>query len=248
MGDEGERANLDWSLIPQLLKDALASKGHLAVAISPFLTVEEAYLLASFIRSVDEQAIVGVGPVPEVGEDESFPNGFTIRSEKAPNRRGVTHVVAHWDATALDFESFLERVAMERPSGIWFAGGYPAPMIAADQVARMRTARLLVVQDLFPSELTDVADFVLPAAAYPERTGSFVNHNDRLQSFEWAIRPPSGVMTEGQLLWKMTGRGGMYRGPEILREVARSISNFSAASDAVPPDGVDLRVNLLAGV
>jgi hypothetical protein len=45
--------------------------GHLAAVVSPHLTVEEAYLLCQFIRSIDGEALLVIGPVPVVGEDPS---------------------------------------------------------------------------------------------------------------------------------------------------------------------------------
>ena len=74
----------------------------MAAVISPHLTVEEAYLLAKFIRGIDPQAVLALGPVPVVGEDERFQSGFTIRAEKCPNRRGVEEVVAHFSEQADD--------------------------------------------------------------------------------------------------------------------------------------------------
>ena len=74
-----------------------------------------------------------------------------------------------------------------------------------------------------------------------------MNHKDHLQSFDWAIRPPAGVMTEGQLLWQLNERTGLYRPTEVMREVAERISFFSPALRGVPEAGLDLNVNLLAG-
>ena len=34
--------------------------------------------------------------MPVVGADERFPNGFTIHAEKAPNRRGIEILLAHF--------------------------------------------------------------------------------------------------------------------------------------------------------
>ena len=70
--------------------------GRVGAIISPFLTVEEAYLLCKFIRSVDKKAVLALGPIPVVGEDEHFPKGFTVFAEKCPNRRGVEAVLAHF--------------------------------------------------------------------------------------------------------------------------------------------------------
>ncbi len=56
--ETGEHENIEWSQIPQLLETALRSAGRLAAVLSPHLTVEEAYLLATYIRSLDEKALL----------------------------------------------------------------------------------------------------------------------------------------------------------------------------------------------
>ena len=85
--------NADWSALPQELDARLKKAGRLAVVISPFLTVEEAYLLAQLARKYDPQAVLALGPVPVDGKDEKFPSGFTIHAEKCPNRKGVEAVL-----------------------------------------------------------------------------------------------------------------------------------------------------------
>ena len=52
--------------------------------------------------------------MPVVGEDESFPGGFTIRAEKCPNRRGVeAHRVAIGRRIADRSTSLCEQIESE---------------------------------------------------------------------------------------------------------------------------------------
>jgi NADH-quinone oxidoreductase subunit G len=94
--------------------------------------------------------------------------------------------------------------------------------------------------------LWDLADYQVPGATFAEREGSYVNATDRLQSFRWAIRPPAGVRTEGQLYWQLHKRPSLYRATEVLADITREIAYFSAATQGVPDVGVDLKVNLIA--
>ena len=105
---------------------------------------------------------------------------------------------------------------------------------------------MVVVQDMFESPLWSVATYQLPGAGFAERAGSYVNFADRLQSFDWAIRPPAGVWIEGQLYWTMLGRRGLYNARAGADEVAKEIIAFSAAAGEIPLVGIDLRVNQLA--
>jgi NADH-quinone oxidoreductase subunit G len=240
-------AQIDWSALPRELMDALRNAGRLAAVVSPHLTVEEAYLLCKLVRGIDAEAILALGPVPTVGADERFPGGFTIHAEKCPNRRGVEAVIAHFAHRMTTFAEFLPQLEAGAVQGVWLAGGYKRDWIDQATAARFERLKLLVVQDLFPSPLSELATYLLPGPAYAERDGSYVNHADRLQAAPWAIRPPLGVRTEGSLLWELLGRKGLYNSRAVLEEAAREILFFSAAIVPVPEWGVDLRENLIAG-
>ncbi len=244
---QGQTGPADWSGLPAELDAALRGAGHLAAVLSPLLTVEEAYLLAAYLRAVDPQAVLALGPVPVVGEDEHFPGGFTIAAEKCPNRRGVEAVVAHFMGRPLAFDDLLAELDRGEVRGVWVAGGYVREWIDEQAAQRFAGLDVLVVQDLFPSPLAEKAPWLLPATAFAEREGSYVNRADRLQSVPWAIRPPAGVRREGGLYWQLLGRSGLYDARSVLAELAREILYFSAAAGGVPETGLDLKVNLLAG-
>jgi len=239
-------AQIDWSTLPGELADSLRNAGRLAVVISPHLTVEEAYLLCKLVRGIDREAILALGPVPTMGENERFPGGFTIHAEKCPNRRGVEAGIAYFARRMTTFDDFLPQLDRGDVQGVWVAGGYKRDWIDDATAARFERLNLLVVQDLFPSPLSERATHVLPGPAYPERDGSYVNHADRLQSAPWAIRPPLGVRTDGSLLWELLGRKGLYNSRAVLEEAAREILYFSAVIGPMPETGVDLRGNLYA--
>ena len=126
------------------------------------------------------------------------------------------------------------------------ARGYPDRGHDAAAAEKFAGVKTLIVQDCFASPLWDRADYQIPGATFAEREGSYVNAHDRLQSFQWAIRAPAGVITEGQLYWQLLKRPGLYRASEVLDDIAREIGYFSAAAEGVPELGVDLKVNQLA--
>jgi NADH-quinone oxidoreductase subunit G len=110
---DGRREPIEWPSLIGELDQRLRRAGRLAAVVSPHLTVEEAYLLTRYLRSIDSGAGLAMGPVPSRGADVTFPDGFTIRGEKCPNRLGVEAVVAHFARGLLSWEQFLERAAME---------------------------------------------------------------------------------------------------------------------------------------
>jgi NADH-quinone oxidoreductase subunit G len=238
--------NLDWSSLPAELLGRLRQAGRLGVSLSPHLTVEEAYLLAGLIRSIDPEALVALGPVPVVGQDERFKNGFTIRAEKCPNRRGVEAIAGSIMGRLFTFDDLVTAVDRQEVRGVWVSGGYKSDWIDTATAARFERLELLVVQDLFPSPLSERATYELPGAAFAEREGSYVNFDDRLQSVQRAIRPPTGVRTEGSLFWELRANPGLYNARAVLDDLSRDIIYFAAAMGPVPETGIDLKVNLLA--
>ena len=221
--------------------------GRIGAVLSPFLAVEEAYMLGRWARQLDPEALVALGPVPVVGEDERFPGGFVISAEKCPNRRGVEEVIAHFMHRVPTFDEVVEAADRGQLSGVWISGGYRAEWIDAGTAERLARAPLLVVHDLFPSPLSERATFVLPGAAFAERDGTYVNRHDHLQSMRFAIRPPAGVWPEGSLFWQLLGQPGLYQAEEVLRELAGQIAYFRPVGQRpIPETGFNLKVYSLA--
>lgn len=105
---------------------------------------------------------------------------------------------------------------------------------------------LIIVQDTFSSPLSQAATYNLPATTFAEQAGSFVNHADHLQSFEQAIRPPTGVVPAGQLVWRLLNRPGLYQSQVVLAEIAREILYFNVAVEPPGELGVNLKLNHIA--
>ncbi|MCE9528737.1 MAG: molybdopterin-dependent oxidoreductase [Planctomycetales bacterium] len=238
--------NIEWSALPQELHVKLKKAGRLAVVLSPHLTTEEAYLLAKYAKSLDANAVLALGPAPVEGTDEKFRNGFVIHAEKCPNLRGVEKVVSSLGRELLNWGDFLPKAETEAFGAVWVTGGYKTKWNDDNAVGSLANSKLLIVQDCFASPLWERADYQLPGATFAEREGSYVNYQDRLQSFKWAIRPPQGVKADGQLYWQLLGRTGLYNAAAVLEEIGREIPFFAPAIGGVPEVGVDLKVNQLA--
>lgn len=232
------------------LKTASPAAGRLAVAVSPMLTVEEAWMLCAIAKSIDPQAYLAVGFVPRSEADETFPGGFTIRAEKCPNRLGVEAVIALFDHLGHKWTDLLEHVQAGHADAAWITAGYPTapphrPWIDSATAAAFEGLKCLVVQDLFDSPLFALATWRLPAAGFAERAGTWVNIAMRAQSFKQAIRPPAGVWPEGRLYWNMLGRLGLYDPTAVRRQIAESSASLAALAGDIPATGVDLRIHQL---
>ena len=81
--------------------------------------------------------------------------------------------------------------------------------------AALRNLDFLVVQDIFPTETTALADVILPGAAWAEKDGTFSNTERRVQLVRKAVEPPG----EARADW------------EIIADLARRLLSLQGAGD-----------------
>ena len=159
--------------------------GGFIAALSPFMSVEEAYLLASYLKGMDKRVRLVLGRVPVVGCDDKYPKGpkgespaaekvrFTIRSEKCPNRLGVEAILSHFEGEIVTLE---QAVARANATAWYFIGGYNLDWVTESMDRAVGKPTLLIVQDIFASPLSERADIVLASSSFAERDGTYVNH------------------------------------------------------------------------
>jgi NADH-quinone oxidoreductase subunit G len=214
--------------------------------LSPFLTCEEAYLLARFLKGLSGQVRLALGPVPVVGEDDTYPKDrrgrpvqpvkFTIRAEKCPNRRGVEEVLRHFQGEVVGFEQVVAWAGAGEVRALYLAAGYPARLggwVSEQQARALEKVPLVVCHDLLPSPVRVFAHHVLPAAAWAEKDGTFVNHAGLAQAIHWCVTPGGECRTDGQFFFDLAGRAGLAHAGTIRAELAREVPFFAplAASD-----------------
>jgi NADH-quinone oxidoreductase subunit G len=248
MKRDGKLTPVAWAeLLPALHRDFVAAAkddaGSVAGVLSPFLTCEEAYLLAKYLKGLSPQTRLVLGPVPVVGEDDSYPKDrrgnplqpvkFTIRAEKCPNRRGVEEVLKHFQGGVVPFDQ------LGPAKTIFLAGGYPqTAWLEGPSGSKLDSVTMLVVQDLFASKLTAMAKYVLPATTFAEKDGVYVNHANLAQLLHRAARPPQEARMEGQVCSDLLERRGLYRSAPVREEMAKAVPFFAALSGTVPANGV----------
>ncbi len=172
--------------------------GSLAVVVSPMLACEEAYLLAKAVVALDPAATLVVGPVPIDGEDKTFPGGYTVYAEKAPNARGVRRALEQIGEEVLDFDAFVAKA--DEFSGLVMTANYPSDW-ATPGIVQLLENKFSVLLDTTDhgGKVIAAADVVLPSCTWAEKAGTFENINNRLQGFEQAIAPLEFSRAEGQI-------------------------------------------------
>ncbi len=216
-----------------------ASKKNLALLVSPMLSCEDAYHLARYALKVDPEAMLAIGPVPFLGEDKTFPGGFTIRAEKAPNARGVRRVLEALAggkpvANAQGFESAL---ASGKFAAAIVTGNYPSDWVTPSLLKALSGLTTVVAIDTLANAVTAMASVVLPGAVWIEKAGSFENANSRLQAFEKAIDPIEHAKSEAQialnLLGARIGKPAADYCPATTRSEMSKVAGLDSMSNAL---------------
>ncbi len=95
--------------------------------------------------------------------------------------------------------------------GLYVQGENPAMSDPDANHAREALAALdhLVVQDIFLTETAYLADVILPASAFPEKTGTFTNTDRTVQMGRQALNPPGEAKQDLWIIQQMANRLGL---------------------------------------
>ena len=236
-----------WESIPTIVQqrfaDMVAKYGPASVAVqlSPEMSCEEAWLLARFIRGMAAEATLTLGDVHSVGEPQLFPvsgvaggETFVVQPEKHPNRRGVEMILDGLGGAMASREDVWSKIGKGEIKAFWLVGGYPRADWAKKELsAATEKLELFVIQDMFPSKVTETAHVVLPFCAWVEREGTFVNQAGLVQAFKRALPPPESARIDGQYLFAIAGYEGLYTGERVREMMVSQIPGLGQIH--IPP-------------
>jgi formate dehydrogenase major subunit len=115
------------------------------------------------------------------------------------------------DQPGLTVVEVMQAIDQGTVKGMYIMGENPAMSDPDANHARASLARLdmLVVQDIFLTETAYLADVILPASAFPEKTGSFSNTDRMVQLGRQALQPPGQARQDLWIIMQMARRLGL---------------------------------------
>ncbi len=154
--------------------------------------------------------------------DDGVRSRFTEvwNSEDFSNQKGLTVV------------EIMDAIHAGQIKGMYILGENPAMSDPDVDHARDALAKLdhLVVQDIFLTETANYADVILPASAWPEKTGTVTNTNRQVQMGRPAVPPPSEAREDWWIeveLAKRLGLGWTYTHPrEVFAEMKKTMKSL----------------------
>jgi len=89
----------------------------------------------------------------------------------------------------------------------------------------------LVVEDIFPTETTALADVILPAAAFAEKDGTYANTERRVQKVNKATNPPGDAKPDWEIVSLLANKMGYsfpYKSVEEINAEMRALTPIYA--------------------
>ena len=99
----------------------------------------------------------------------------------------------------------------------------------------LQSLELLVVQDIFLTETAEMADVVLPAACFAEKSGTFTNTERRIQLVQKAVEPPGEAKADWQIICELARHAGSQDmsyvdTAQIMDEIASLTPSYGGVS------------------
>ena len=179
--------------------------------------------------------------VSDIGASPFTYPGY-ISVEDAENRRRVAQI---WgaDFEDLDGEKGLSTIEIMQAAydgaikGMYIMG--ENPMLTDPNLNHTKEAikklEFLVVQDIFHTETTPFADVILPATAFAESEGTYVNSDRRVLRVRKAVDPPGEARQDWEIVAEIAKRMGKSLGDyknesDIWEEIAKAAPIFAGIS------------------
>jgi len=162
--------------------------------------------------------------VADAGTRERFAKAWGVPPESLDDKPGLTVV------------EVMDAIDRGEVRGMYIMGENPAMSDPDANHARHALASLehLVVQDLFLTETAALADVVLPASAFPEKTGTFTNTDRLVQLGRQAIDPPGDARQDLWIIEQIARRLGLpwqYRDvSEVFDEMRGTMPSITGIS------------------
>lgn len=213
---------------PQLIDDTCDSKnmralGLLADALEMLADVEVRFYIAGVECNTRGASDMGVLPFclpgyADITDTESLTAFSKAWEVDLPTKAGHPFVKMMEEAMAGNLKGML--LAAANP---------PAEVSPSDlSVQALQSLDFMVVLDLFESELTDLADVVLPGRAFAEKEGVFTAADGTVHSLSRAVPPPEGTRSESWIIGELSKRLGRVMAVET-REVRAEIGRLVPA-------------------
>lgn len=222
----GTLQNVIEQIADELTKSA--HKGATAMLISGRLSTEEIYLASLIAKHI--------GAVTDSSARSWQGDTFLMNDDMNPNSKAIEFFGVAAKPAGSNIPMIAEKIEKGQIRNLICIGENPLKMgIERSLLGRLE---LFVVCDVLKNEATEVAQVILPGAAFAEKEGTFISAKGRLQRFEKAIEPPLEAMPDWWILSKMLSAMTKEKWGETAEEIFDKMASRVSAFAGMTWEGI----------
>lgn len=203
-------------------------------------TNEDNYVLQQFAHEVLKTEHLGLFGALQ-GEAHVFPQ-FTIEADKNPNTAGARQMLSN-GTPVLEGEALWKKFS--EASIVYLVSGAPQRPLEDEEKAALENVDFLIVQDILPSEVTALADVVLPGTTFVEKDGTFTNSKGWVQRIRKTVDAPGEARADWEIIQQIAKQLGSEMDYHFAGEIAIAIAeNVPGYTDATHQNIGDRGVKL----
>ena len=196
--------------------------------------------VAPLTEENNEQGAVEMGATADY-----LPGATGLENPPARDRLAATWKESVPTSPGMRLLGMIEAAQNGRLKAMYIVGENPVRSLPASAAAREALTNLefLVVQELFLTETAQLADVVLPACSYAEKSGTFTNS----EGFVQKVRPGPDPIGDSRADWEILSAISVLMGypleyggsQEILKEIRSVIPGYTVLGAMPEPAAVD---------
>ncbi|MBI3050736.1 MAG: molybdopterin-dependent oxidoreductase [Acidobacteria bacterium] len=222
-----------WHDVQPRLRDRLQeAAAGVRFLVSAHASTEELFVLREMLQGLLGADALKMVTLAWTRTEKAQPAAtrFRVPAADAPNVNGARDLgynVGRGNDGAADLGELRRAVEAGGVTAVYVIDGPAGSLGNVGWLAAARqsgTLPLLVVQGVLVSELTAVADFVLPGATYVEKDAIYTNDQGRVQAASRAIAPPAEALEDWQILVNLARALGLTMIYETANDVRRALA------------------------
>jgi NADH-quinone oxidoreductase subunit G len=223
------------------------ASSRLGVIASPQLTNEELFLIRELFQSALGAQVTAAVPTPP-----GYSDRFLIKADKNPNTLGAS-LLGLSGPDAPNASSIVNEALRGRLEALWVFGYDLAQVVGESELAELsRKVGLVVFSGTNENRTASSSHWVLPAAAYVEKDGTFVNCHGRVQRIGRAFPPLADSREEWNILLELARQLNHplpWKTPkEIFNGLAKALAPFAGLTyEKIGSQGAQLDLPASAG-
>jgi NADH-quinone oxidoreductase subunit G len=225
---DGQEAAVNWDEALEAAANGLRRVADqyggaaIGAVVSPHLTLEDNF---HFRKMLDALGVTTTAMAVVRGDSDDF----LIKAEKAPNARGVRELglVSGGDDGV---ENLLSAAESGKLKALYVCGSDLVQTVEPARLERIaERMEFIVAHTMIPFGPLARATVTIPATAFAEKTGTFVNHAGRAQRIQQAINLPPGWYNDASVFVAIRNRLRSEYHRFDLRETWREIAQAHPA-------------------